>query len=514
MCCFFLVNAFSIRALATDIAARTLNKMPSRCLFKTCLLVLLAILTVTIPGRVAHAKGLEETSSQPCLEVGKVIEAAKSLPLGDSFGVVSSLLVEESASAGVRLTAFEENQSFVYAVGSITPPAGSPTGSNEQESHARLIRRIIILKPSTFIVDDEVRDVTSNKPVDWCLSSLEAPKISMRGGRVASDQSEVYWQTVMPRKFVARVAVIPDKPLGSTYQAIETATEKVPDGIRFIHVLSFQDRGSHVPSTRIILNEAKDQILLTLMNEGKTFRLALPPPDVGAGTIAIPSKGGKSVLEDRPLASGILPHGPEGAHLLDLWDSDYRGSKPPLWDIGRPANELMKLVNEGAIPRCRVIDLCCGSGTDAIFLANKGFDVTGIDIAPTALSQARRKAAAAGVHVHWLYADVLAPPNLEPFDFIYDRGCYHVVRNQNLAAYLETLRLLSHPETRFLLLASRSAEIEANTANSGVSEEEIRFDFLKLFDLESLREITLESNKEGGTQPPGWSALFKRKDPK
>jgi len=512
MCSFFLVNAFSMPALAANIAARASDKMSFRSSFKPWLLVLLAISTRTIPGRVGYTKGLDETLSQSCLEVRKVIETAKSLHSGDSFSLASSLFVEGSARAGMRLTAFEENQSFVYAVGNVTPRGATPSESNERESHARLTRRIIVLKPATFVVDDEFRGVKPKKPVEWCLSSLEAPKISTRGGRVGSDQGEVYWQTILPQNLSSRVAVITRKALGSTNQAIETATPIGADGIRFIHVLNFQNRGSPAPSVRTTLNESKDQILLNVTIEGKTFRLALPAPDVGAGTIAISSQSGKSVLENRPLASGILPHGPEGTRLLDLWDSDYRGSKPPLWDIRRPANELVKLVNEGAIRRCRVVDLCCGSGTDAIFLASKGFDVTGIDIAPTALNQARRKAADAGVHVHWLYADVLAPPNLAPFDFIYDRGCYHVVRNQKLAAYLETLRLLSHPGTRFLLLASRSAESEANTTNSGVSEEEIRFDFLKLFDLESLKEITLESNKEGGTEPPGWSALFKRKE--
>ncbi len=172
----------------------------------------------------------------------------------------------------------------------------------------------------------------------------------------------------------------------------------------------------------------------------------------------------------------------------------------------------MKVVNAGAVKRCRVIDLCCGSGSDAIFLAQKGFDVTGVDIAPTALGQAQRKASAARVSVQWLLADVLASPKLEPFDFIYDRGCYHVVRNQSLAAYLETLHQLSRPGTKFLLLASRASEHDATANSSGVTEEELRYDFLKLFDIEWLREIRLESNKkENGMDPPGWSALLNRK---
>jgi 2-polyprenyl-3-methyl-5-hydroxy-6-metoxy-1,4-benzoquinol methylase len=135
-----------------------------------------------------------------------------------------------------------------------------------------------------------------------------------------------------------------------------------------------------------------------------------------------------------------------------------------------------------------------------------GFDVTAIDVAPTAIGQAQEKGRHAGVSVQWLLANILAPPDLKPFDFVYDRGCYHVVRDQNLPAYLETVRRFSHPGTELLLLATRRDEKDPPEA-PGVGEEELRFDFLSLFDLEWLREIRLESTHDG---TPGWSAFFKR----
>jgi methyl halide transferase len=194
--------------------------------------------------------------------------------------------------------------------------------------------------------------------------------------------------------------------------------------------------------------------------------------------------------------------------LLESWDADYRGQRPPPWDISRPSDELQKAVNAGTIRSSRVVDLCCGSGTDAVYLASHGFDVTAIDIAPTALVQARQKALKAAVSVRWILGDVLAPPDLGTFDFIYDRGCYHVVRDQNLSAYLDTLRRLSHPGTRLLLLAARREE-QASPGSPGVTEEELRYDFLSLFDVEWLRKSALESNR--GTSPPGWSVLLRRK---
>lgn len=68
---------------------------------------------------------------------------------------------------------------------------------------------------------------------------------------------------------------------------------------------------------------------------------------------------------------------------------------------------------------------------NAVYLAGQGFDVTAIDLAPTALEAGRERAREAGVTVKWIQADVLNPPALAPFDLIFDRGCYHGVRRQS-----------------------------------------------------------------------------------
>ncbi len=441
------------------------------------------------------------------LEVGKIFDVSKSLGSGDSYLTISRLVADRPEAPGSALTAFEENQSFVYAVGRTNIYSGSNQG---QELRARLIRRIIVLKPSVMVVDDEIRAMESGSPVEWCLHSRNPAKIFGREGEIIEEAGELSWETLFPTELASRQEAPAHGQAGSENIALEVPTRRNSGNARFIHVFNIQEHGKQIYLVHSALTADKDEFRLTVSAKNRFFHLVLPPPEHGAGMISISTSDHKTVLESRPLAAGILPHGPEGTRLLDLWDSDYRGSRPPMWDIGRPSNELMKVVKEGTVRRCRVVDLCCGSGTDAIYLAGKGFDVTGIDIAPTALSQARRKAAAAGVSVQWLFADVLKPPTLDPFDFIYDRGCYHVVRDQNLAAYIETLRLLSRPGTRFLLLASRANEHEANATTSGVTEEEIRYDFLKLFDIEWLREIKLESNREEGADPPGWSALFHR----
>src|SRR5262249_38701966 len=106
------------------------------------------------------------------------------------------------------------------------------------------------------------------------------------------------------------------------------------------------------------------------------------------------------------------------------WNERYRSGDSP-WDTGRPSSELMRVVAEEQIAPCRVIELGCGPGTNSIWLAQQGFDVTGLDISSLAIQRARDLAAK--VQVRFVTGDVLDPPSLgDPFPFFFDRGCYHV----------------------------------------------------------------------------------------
>ena len=110
------------------------------------------------------------------------------------------------------------------------------------------------------------------------------------------------------------------------------------------------------------------------------------------------------------------------------WNDRYRDGDLP-WDTGQPSSELQRVVSRNTIRPCRALELGCGTGTNSVWLAQQGFDVTAIDVAPLAIERAEKRAHAADVEVHFLVADVLDLRNLDgPFAFFFDRGCYHVIR--------------------------------------------------------------------------------------
>lgn len=471
-----------------------------------------AIITVILLPCTPAASAQTFESKQavvPCVGVSQILDldhylsASSGAP--DAYDRIVSTAFGGANAGLIRMMAYEENRWFIYAAAQI--PTGIRTTSDERKpaNGASWVRRLIILNPSTAIVDDELIAPASAGVVRMgCLSSPTAPSLGGREAQIRDAAGEVSAQILNPKTAVYHVM------RGGAQNAfvLEPSPEPVAPGSRTLQLISTSTDAHSRPTVTSELTTARDPWQLTVATGGRVYQLTLPPPAQAAGEISIAAVDGKTLLAGRPLPWGILPHGANGNRLLELWDSDYRGSTPAPWDIGRPADELQKLVTDGTVRRCRAIDMCCGSGTDAIYLAAKGFDVTAIDVAPTALSQARQKARQAGVTVHWALADILAPPDFEPFDFIYDRGCYHVVRDQNLAAYLETVRKYSHPGTQFLLLAARRAE-QGGEEPSGVSEDELRFDFLNLFDVEWMREIRLQSNRPG-TGPPGWSVFMHR----
>lgn len=97
------------------------------------------------------------------------------------------------------------------------------------------------------------------------------------------------------------------------------------------------------------------------------------------------------------------------------------------WDHGVVPTELAALVDP--LPRGRALDVGCGTGTQALWLASQGWDVTGIDVVGKAIARARQRAAETGARAHFVLGDA-ARDELDlgpPFSLIVDYGCLHSV---------------------------------------------------------------------------------------
>jgi SAM-dependent methyltransferase len=130
------------------------------------------------------------------------------------------------------------------------------------------------------------------------------------------------------------------------------------------------------------------------------------------------------------------------------------------WHLARPSPELLAARQDGWLgPAGVAVDLGCGLGTEAGYLAESGWVAIGVDLSAAAV----RAAAQTQAGVTFLQADALALPVREASaDLIIDRGCFHYVAAADRARYArEALRVL-RPGGRFLLRACRSAAAVPN----------------------------------------------------
>jgi SAM-dependent methyltransferase len=111
---------------------------------------------------------------------------------------------------------------------------------------------------------------------------------------------------------------------------------------------------------------------------------------------------------------------------------------------------------ERAAPHGRALDLGCGSGHWAVELARRGWQVTGIDIVPKAIRQARESARRAGVDVHFIEGDVTALRAAgigSGFGFIWDFGTVHGLTPNERAAVGREVSAVAAPQATMLMLA-------------------------------------------------------------
>jgi SAM-dependent methyltransferase len=103
----------------------------------------------------------------------------------------------------------------------------------------------------------------------------------------------------------------------------------------------------------------------------------------------------------------------------------------------------------------RAIDLGCGSGANAVFLAESGFDVTGVDFSTVALDKARALAAKRGVsaRARFVAGDLTANgiPGVDPADLVVDYGTLDDLRGEKRRAMARLIRMLVRPGGAFLL---------------------------------------------------------------
>ncbi len=202
----------------------------------------------------------------------------------------------------------------------------------------------------------------------------------------------------------------------------------------------------------------------------------------------------------------------------DWWDRFYADrDKPVPFFAAKPDENLVSYVDRGLITPGRALDLGCGPGRNAHFLASAGFTVDAVDLSPAAIAWAKERDPGSKVRFHC--GDAFETDLPGPYDLVYDSGCFHHLPPHRRVSYLALLDRVLAPGGRLAMVCFapeggsqlpdadfyRRSGLEGGLAYTPESLRRIFSDFTEV-ELRRMRDEAPDSPRFG--EPFLWTALF------
>lgn len=177
------------------------------------------------------------------------------------------------------------------------------------------------------------------------------------------------------------------------------------------------------------------------------------------------------------------------------------------WHYDRPDKELIELIDTEKIKPCSALDVGCGAGTDAIYLALKGFTVTAIDVSNEAIKIGEERADNKGVKVYFIAGNFLEIQlEKDGFRFINDRGCFHQIHPFERPAFARKINELLKSKGYYYLRCWSDKE-ESDKGPHKISKDVIQSIFSKYFDVVEIRYFRF-----GGKSARGYACFMKKRN--
>jgi 2-polyprenyl-3-methyl-5-hydroxy-6-metoxy-1,4-benzoquinol methylase len=196
------------------------------------------------------------------------------------------------------------------------------------------------------------------------------------------------------------------------------------------------------------------------------------------------------------------------------WDERYQAGPEALpWDEGIPAQELIEyFAGLSSCPK-RVLEIGCGTGTNAIWMAQQGASVTANDISPKAIEVAKKKGEEAGVSVSFSVSDIMEalPVPAGSIDFVFDRGVYHCMAAEQREIFIDRVAASLADGGIWLCVAGNADEVRDPEAEGPpqLKASELVDNVEGKFEIHQLGRATFLL--PGGVPRLGWKAVFMKR---
>jgi SAM-dependent methyltransferase len=177
------------------------------------------------------------------------------------------------------------------------------------------------------------------------------------------------------------------------------------------------------------------------------------------------------------------------AHLA----ARYAEPPAPAWDVGRPQRAIYDLEAAGEIGR-EVLDVGCGIGEHALFLAERGHVACGVDPSMRAIARAQKRARERRLPVVFVVEELLQLARLgRSFDCAVDAGSFHRIEVASRPAYAAGLRAALRPGGRLFVLCFGDHE-RGRGGPRRVSQDELRATFAAGWRIDGIDDSRIESH--------------------
>ena len=194
--------------------------------------------------------------------------------------------------------------------------------------------------------------------------------------------------------------------------------------------------------------------------------------------------------------------------VKDRMEGMYAAGNVP-WDDPLPPPEVIEVVQE--LRTGRALDLGCGFGRAAIYLAGSGWQVDAVDFVEMAIEVARKRAADAGVSVNFIQGDVMDLPSLAgPYDLVLDVGCAHSLEPEQFEIYVNEVARLVRGGGTYLLFVRLRESVVGGDGPRGLEDAMVLQSFSGDFSLSKV-ERNLDLSSPNNSWPSAWY-WFTRRD--